>query len=129
VDCETAYYYRIRAHRSGDNQMSGYSNITSTITQACSPANAAPMPNYVMTTTPTLSWNPLSWATGYQIQINNSLLFDGTYNHSAQTAATELSIITPSLPARTYYWRVRARINATTWGSWSVPQSFAVITP
>ncbi len=33
--CGTPYYYRVRAHRSGDNQYSGYSNTANATTSAC----------------------------------------------------------------------------------------------
>ena len=35
LNCNTPYYYRVRAHRSGDNQYSGYSNTANATTSAC----------------------------------------------------------------------------------------------
>jgi len=36
LSCGTTYYYRVRAHRHSDGQYSGYSNVDSATTQACS---------------------------------------------------------------------------------------------
>jgi len=36
LTCNTPYYYRVRAHRHGDAQYSGYSNVANATTQACS---------------------------------------------------------------------------------------------
>lgn len=42
VDCDTLYYYRVRAHRQNDNTFSDYSPVDSARTQVCPDAPRAP---------------------------------------------------------------------------------------
>jgi M6 family metalloprotease-like protein len=65
----TTYYYRVRAHRSGDNVFSSYSNLSSATTTGC--PLAAPSSLLASDGTYTdrvyISWSGVSGATSYQV--------------------------------------------------------------
>jgi Tol biopolymer transport system component len=88
---------------------------------------AAPRPNLYTTATPTLTWNHVTWAVGYEIQVDDDLDFSSpVYERSFDAATLEAEIDT--LPDATYYWRVRAvRLDLTT-GPWSAIQTFLIDT-
>jgi titin len=50
LQCETSYYYRVRAYRSGDGRFSAYSNVASAATGTCPP----PLAPSGLTAAPTL---------------------------------------------------------------------------
>jgi hypothetical protein len=94
--------------------------------------NTTPRRNRTADATPTLTWQRVTWATGYQVQIGRredfapgSVVFDGW------TANTTRLSFTPStaLPPRQYFWHVRARYPDGTWGPWSQAESFVITTP
>jgi hypothetical protein len=77
-----------------------------------------------------LSWNRLSWADGYQIQVGTSASFTlPLYLDNASLPASQLSLALTGVPDGTYYWRVRARDGSGVWRSWSAVQSFRVLRP
>ncbi|MCB9452716.1 MAG: M4 family metallopeptidase [Anaerolineaceae bacterium] len=127
ITCDTQYSYRVRAFRSGDGALSSYSN-TASATSACSPANAAPQRNYFTTDTPTLSWNRVTGATEFEIQVDDAAGFAAPLVFTTTVPATTLTVTTSSLPNGTYFWRVRAKSGASA-GAWSVVDSFIVDAP
>jgi uncharacterized repeat protein (TIGR01451 family) len=117
------YYWRVRSIDPVGN-VSGWSAIqTVTIISA---DNAVPSQNVVETRTPTISWTDVTWATGYEIQVDNNATF-ASLEYSAEVGVESLSheIQTP-LPNGTYFWRVRAKRPDGTWGVWSVVDSFTI---
>ncbi|MEO8607220.1 MAG: leucine-rich repeat domain-containing protein [Chloroflexota bacterium] len=103
----TTYYIRVSSHSDSHTDMIFKVSATS-------PAGEAPPPNYVTTSPPTLSWNPITWATGYSIQVSRSSSFSTTA-FSADVPADQLSVPTDPLGEGVYYWRVSAN-NGLTWG-------------
>jgi hypothetical protein len=92
-----------------------------------SAANAVPLLQMFTTSQPTLTWNRVTWATAYQVQVDNqsdfiSPEFETTLSADRQEAQTA------PLWNGVYYWRVRPQ-NGTTWGIWSATGSFRVNTP
>lgn len=85
--------------------------------------NAAPVRNYSTSDTKTLTWNRITWATNYQVQIANNLTFS---NPSTYDVGIVLEYTTPSLTIGRYYWRVRAQRLNGTWGTWSPSDSFII---
>jgi hypothetical protein len=67
----------------------------------------------------TLTWNRVSWALGYQIQIDDDPNFGSPIAVPPEFSSDTLSYTTPELANGTYYWRVRAKRDATKWGGWS----------
>ena len=55
LECDSEYFYRVRAFRLGDNQFSGYSNISSTTTYGCHTFNFTPGWNLI-----TLTFEPIN---------------------------------------------------------------------
>jgi hypothetical protein len=89
---------------------------------------SAPIRNYFTTATPALTWNRVSFAIGYEIQVSKSSSF-APLAYTTQANSSALQVTTTPLPDGVYYWRVRAQINATTWGPWSAVESFMVDLP
>lgn len=92
------------------------------------PANAAPSRNYFTTGTPTLTWNRVTGAETYEIQVATTATFTLPLVFTDTVPATMLTVTIPSLTNGTYYWRVRA-LNSSTAGAWSVTDSFTVHVP
>ncbi|HEX2905741.1 MAG TPA: hypothetical protein VHO69_02695 [Phototrophicaceae bacterium] len=112
-----------------NNLLSDYSQATSATTSA---ANAIPVRGYYDSTrTPTLTWNPVSWAAWYEIQVALSAEFlpgDFVYTKVKIPAGT-LSMTLDSLDNGVYYWRVRAIRADRMVSAWSAVESFMVDVP
>jgi CSLREA domain-containing protein len=90
---------------------------------------AAPSQNYFTTSSVPLSWKGVSWAVGYEIEVDTDDDFADPFVYSNRSlAASAQSDIATSLPDGTYYWRVGAKKPD---GSivWSAVQSFTVDVP
>lgn len=96
------------------------------IPQTATPTLSVPIRNYFEVSSVPLSWNRVSWAVGYQVQVATDTLFKHIVWSDATLSADTLSVNTPDLGNRPYYWRVRAKTNATTWGGWSIIGAFTV---
>jgi hypothetical protein len=81
-----------------------------------SPGDAVPSRNSFTTHQPTLTWNRVSRAIGYQVQVALDPTFAFVVQQDTGLAASELAWQTPVLANGWYYWRVRAKVSATTWG-------------
>ncbi len=71
-------------------------------------ASAAPPRNFYTIRTPTLTWNRVTWATDYEIQISHDQNFAPAATFTTSVPASSLSYITDTLANGTYYWRVKA---------------------
>lgn len=92
----------------------------------CISLNAVPQRNYFTTNTPTLTWNRVTFATTYTVQVAKTNTFAaGTIVFTTPINASQLSFQTPHLDNGTYYWRVSANGGAT----WSTSDSFVVNKP
>ena len=72
--------------------------------------------NFLNTSTPTFSWNPVADADSYRIQIDNQANFSSP--ERMQTLVVTNYIASPGLADNTYYWRVRG-LNSGGAGPWS----------
>ena len=118
----TTYFWRVRAI----NETGFSSNWSETRSLLIiSSDNAAPSQNYVITSTPTLSWNRVTGATEYEIEVAMSPSFADPLSFSETVPANTLYVATTALNNGMYYWRVRAK-NGNSFGSWSVVQSIVV---
>lgn len=75
---------------------------------------------------PTLTWNPVSGATGYEVQVDNNAAFTSPEYQNNALGPTDLQVTTPELPDGLYSWRVRARRADNTWGAWSAVDTLVV---
>jgi len=115
-----------------DQRGTGYDRIVTTTVDMgaveyhllSSSANAAPQINYSTSNTRSLTWNPITWATGYQVQISSNSTF--TALACGGTLADNASPMTTCyLSPQKYYWRVRATSSGQT-GAWSRARTFVV---
>jgi hypothetical protein len=92
-----------------------------------SPPNSTPARHFFAVRQPTLTWTPITWALGYQIQIDDDPNFGSPIGEPDELSATTLSYTTVGALANgRYYWRVRAKKNATQWGGWSAKETFII---
>lgn len=115
------YTWRVQAFN--NNTQSEWSSPARSM-KIVSPLTAAPARNLFTTASPTLSWNRITWATGYQIQVAanpsfTQIVLDETVNNST------LMITTPQLENGVYYWRLRA-LRFGIPGQWSVSETLTV---
>lgn len=113
------YYWQAR----GVNELGGKSawSEVRTFTLA-SPASAAPQRHFFETAT--LTWNPVSWATGYHVQVARDAQFTDLVFEEKALPPSSLSV-EPPLGLGAYYWRARA-LRPGGAGAWSVPERFTL---
>lgn len=88
-----------------------------------------PTLNYFTTGTPTLTWNGVTGATGYDIIVYTSplLLLSASVFAPPTLPADQLAVtVSPALDEGMYYWRVRAHTPTGAPGTWSAVQTFTV---
>ncbi|MBZ0295140.1 MAG: DUF4962 domain-containing protein, partial [Anaerolineae bacterium] len=118
------YYWQVQAVDRAGN-LSAWSTPFSFTAE--SPADAVPVLNRFTTDTPELTWTPISWAQGYELQIALDTDFNGPVYLINTLAANELAhVVQQSLPDGIYYWRIRAKVDVTTWGNWSTTGTFLI---
>jgi len=118
------YYWRVRALDAAGNagpwSSFGLFDITSTTT-------AAPDLYYFTTNMPVVSWAPVSWANGYQIEVDDVSTFTSPEYVNYDVSRIQQSWTVGPLPTDgKYYWRIRAKRDDGTWGPWSKVQSFVI---
>lgn len=86
-----------------------------------SPANNATLP---MNQSITFSWNPVSGAATYQIQIDDSSSFNSPV--LSRTGITQTQTAHTLTSEGTFWWRVRGRTASGTNGTWSTVRSFVI---
>jgi len=119
-----SYFWRVRAFDAAGNpsdwSVQRQVNLTT-------PTTAIPILNSYGEAQVPLSWSFISWATGYEIQVDDSSTFTAPLVYTGVT--TNRTLTTPPLANGTYYWRVRVRNAANVWGAWSPAATFVVDVP
>lgn len=101
---------------------------TSTPATATAAPNSNIAPHFFAVRRPTITWDNITWALGYHIEIDDDPAFNSPI--AAELAADTLSYtVAYPLADDTYYWHIRAKRNATDWGDWSATQTFIVSAP
>lgn len=123
------YYWQVRARDKAGN-VSGWSSICWFTVQ--SKANDKPLLNR-FTSLPTLRWEILDWAIGYEIQVNDSKNFrnphlDASTYGGAPEVMASWNWWPDGLWDGTWYWRVRGIDAKHKTGKWSSVESFTVET-
>jgi len=89
--------------------------------------NFIPPKNYFTSSTPTLTWNRITWAISYDLQIANNAAFTNT--PALYHVGNNLTFTPPTaLNDGQYFWRVRA-CSASSCGTWSPADTFIVDGP
>ncbi len=122
----TTYFWHVRSVNGAD-RASDWNTARSLFIDSAS--NAAPTRNRYITATPRLSWGRVTGAIGYEVQVSANSTFTGTLVFSAELGANEFDVVTTPLTNGTYFWRVRARRAAGSWGTWSPVDRFVIDVP
>jgi hypothetical protein len=110
----TTYYWRVQSQSlSGNN----WSEIWSFTTSLSSPTLVSPACGSTTSVNPTLVWNIVPLATGYDVELKNTSTLVVTQYYNLSTTSLN---ITGLLNFTTYEWRVRAKNSGGTsnWSSW-----------
>lgn len=92
--------------------------------------DAAPLVNYIPALPFRLYWSGLSWAIGYEVQIDDNQQFSSPTSYPVAASLLEINLTADDVQGgETYFWRVRGKIDAIRWGSWSEPQMFVIAVP
>ncbi|MBI5667897.1 MAG: S8 family serine peptidase [Chloroflexi bacterium] len=124
-DSPGTFYWHVR---SADD--SGVSSAWRTLPVQVAPGDpldAVPARNYASTGSVRLTWSAVTWATGYEIQVDDDPAF-GSPDSQRLPSGTLAADFTPTTGA-TYYWRVRAFSAEGAAGGWSAVDQFVVSTP
>jgi len=103
-------------------------NSVSASTRVNASSGIPPLYQYTIAT-PTLTWNSISWATGYQIEVDDNSGFANPNFHDNSIPSNTLSATTTLLTDGIWYWHVRAKKADGTWGGWSATGSFMIDQP
>jgi hypothetical protein len=76
-----------------------------------------------------LTWNRVTYATQYHVQVDDESAFASPRSYAAFVGSTQLEVTTSPLANGIYYWRVRAKESDGTYGSWSAVDTFTVNVP
>jgi hypothetical protein len=89
----------------------------------------APITHYSATSTIRLSWEGVTWASGYRIEVDNNPNFNSPTKYTTIVGANIFELVTPSLPTGIHYWRVQAKRADGSWAGWTAPQPFQIDMP
>ncbi len=92
----------------------------------------APARNYFVTSTPDLTWNRVTGATEYQVEVAKTNTFGASVVFTATVPADTLIVnVNPVQPLTNgiYFWRVRAKQNGVFSPTWSIVERFEVNAP
>jgi predicted outer membrane repeat protein len=99
-------------------------SLVRTFTLSSAP-NAVPTRNFTDASGQILTWSPLTWAVGYQVEIATDLGFTDIFDTSAVLPANADSY-TASLEPGIYYWRVKGQKSDLTFGTPSAAEMLTV---
>jgi hypothetical protein len=105
----TTYYWRVNAKNTAGTSAYSTRSFTTLVAALQPPLLAAPADgDTVITTSPSLSWNPSTGAATYRLQVDTNNTFATTvYNDS--TIAGLFQPMAGLVNGKTYYWRVNAK--------------------
>jgi hypothetical protein len=119
------YFWRVRAYRA-DLQAGRFSSAQSIridTTPPAAPALLTPRNQSITSVLPSFSWEKISSATIYAIEIDNREDFSSP---ERSVRRKEPAYKVSWLPKGVYFWRVRSKDQAGNWGSWSETNTFTI---
>lgn len=108
------------------NLHGGFLNLP--VSKVVSAPGAAPDRNYFTTAPITLTWSGVTYAQGYQVEVDDNRDFSSPVYQTNLPANARSVTITPPFNGQ-FFWHVRAKVNANTWSGWSEIDSFTVYIP
>jgi parallel beta-helix repeat protein len=94
------------------------------------PPNGQPQRNYSVSTNVELSWGQVSYAAGYELQVDDSPMFDAPLVYENNTLSANTLSASMTMPYdNVFYWRVRAKDETGVWRPWTATERFIVNTP
>ncbi len=122
----TAYYFAVQTFTPAHADSFQENNLLSIFSASVPGAGSAPLRNYFTSTTPTLTWNRITGAAQYTVEISKSPTFSPLVYPAVIVAADQLSLNVAALPGKgVYYWRVSGNNGLT----WSASDSFTIGLP
>ncbi len=119
---ETSYYWRGRAKKDGRwGPWTGARAFVFSAMSGLSPASGSSTTD----TTPTLSWDAVPGAAGYEVQIADSEARVASAT-AVEVSETSYTPTTALVNKQTHYWRVRAKNGDGQYGAWSAVLTLAV---
>ncbi|HEX9615140.1 MAG TPA: ice-binding family protein, partial [Bacteroidota bacterium] len=105
------YYWRVNAKNAAGTSAYSARNFSTGLVAPQPPLLAAPPDgDTVLTTSPTLSWNPSTGAATYRLQIDTTVAFSSpTFVFDDSTITGLLQPVSGLTNGMTYYWRVNAK--------------------
>ncbi|MEX2116599.1 MAG: ice-binding family protein [Bacteroidota bacterium] len=121
------YYWRMNAKNAAGTSAYSSRNFSTNLVPPQPPFLAAPANgDTVISTSPTLSWNPSTGAETYHLQVDTSALFDSpTFVFEDSTITGLFQPVSGLTNGVTYYWRVSAKNSGGT-SAYSAEWSFVV---
>jgi PKD repeat protein len=124
----TQYYFLNWSNAGTQSQVITVPNVN-TVYTATMLSGVAPSLNFFNTHTPIVTWERISWADAYEVQVSQSASFTPLIPVGQPVSAASMALTLPCINNGVYYWRVRAlRFYDSIPGSWSATQSFTVDT-
>ena len=117
LDKSSVYHWRVKAvYSTGESEYSGSFSFTTLMDVV---TLLDPVDNKKVSTTPTLTWNPVIGATSYDVEVFNNSEYNGTAVASATGLKASSWVVNVTLGNGVqYYWRARG-INTGATGPWS----------
>ena len=125
------WYWRVKSRDVAGNwsDWSGYRTITILPPIPVAPSLTMPVIKaFTNDNTPDFVWKPVTWATNYEIQLDNLATFAAPVDMNANGVGTTTYTALTGLSDGLKYWRVRAYNSVNEPGAWSAIQYFTVDT-
>jgi glucose/arabinose dehydrogenase len=121
----TTYYWNIRAVDAAGNA----SNWSETYTVSIqTPGRSVPVVTGFTSIPQTLRWTEISWAVGYEVQVDNNSNFSSP-EFSNLAVSADSPFVSVNLGDGIWYWRVRAKRADGRLANWSQAQAIVVNVP
>ncbi len=115
----TSYYWHVK-QKDKNGTWSNWSSTFNFSIYMDKPVYGTPSGSEVLTdTTPTLSWEAVTGATGYEVEINSAADFTGTIVETDNTITTNSYSVTTVI-SDNYFWRIKQKDINQVWSDWSI---------